>query len=87
MSANPIEILLVEQIDAAPEPLRSYICELERPCDPAKTVRELVYARQEKKALGNAISELKDAIRKHRAEVGELCRKEDRELYRILDEG
>jgi hypothetical protein len=43
--------------------------------------------RQEKKALGNAISELKDAIRKHRAEVGELCRKEDRELYRILDEG
>ena len=73
MSAKPIEILLVEQIEAAPEPLRSYISELERPCDLAKIVRELVYARQEKEALGNAISELKDAIRKHRAEVDDLA--------------
>ena len=73
MSAKPIEILLVEQIEAAPEPLRSYICELERPCDLAQTVRELVYARQEKEALGNAISELKDAIRNYRAEVDDLA--------------
>ena len=73
MSAKPIEILLVEQIEAAPEPLRSYICELERPFDLAKIVRELVYARQEKEALGNAISELKDAIRNYRAEVDDLA--------------
>ena len=49
---SSIETVLVEQVSAAPEPLRSYIQALERQADPASNLRELVYAREERKMLG-----------------------------------
>ena len=61
-----IETTLDEQVRAAPEPLRSYIQELERQADPARNLRELVCGREERKMLGLAIVELEQAIRKHR---------------------
>jgi len=39
------ETVLDEQVGAAPEPLRSYIQELERQADPASNLRELVCGR------------------------------------------
>ena len=65
-----IQILLDEQVRSAPGPLRSYIRELERQTDVASIVRELVYSREEKKALGIVISELKGTIRRYRDEHG-----------------
>ena len=67
---SAIQILLDEQVRSAPEPLRSYIRELERQTDVASIVRELVYSREEKKALGIVISELKGTIRGYRDEHG-----------------
>ena len=67
---SSIQILLDEQVRSAPEPLRSYIRELERQTDVASIVRELVYSREEKKALGIVISELKGTIRRYRDEHG-----------------
>lgn len=61
-----IEILLDEQVRSAPEPLRSYIRELKSQTDVANIVRELVYSREEKKALVMLISELKETLRQYR---------------------
>ena len=43
--------LLGEQVNAAPEPLRSYVYELEARADPPGTVRELFVARETVAAL------------------------------------
>ena len=51
------EALLDEQVCAAPEPLRSYIQELERQVDPVRNLRELVCGREERTILGLAIVE------------------------------
>jgi hypothetical protein len=81
-----IETTLDEQVSAAPEPLRSYIQELERQADPAGNLRELVYGREERKMLGLAILELEQAIRKHHdAQGGDRCEPNDLELYEVVD--
>ena len=80
-----IETTLDEQISVAPEPLRSYIQELERQADPAGNLRELVYGREERKMLGLAILELEQAIRKHHDAQGDRCEPNDLELYEVAD--
>jgi hypothetical protein len=85
---NPtdLESLLDRQIREAPEPLRSFVRELQGPIDLAATIRELVFAREYKNALGAAVSELKSAIRKHRdMQDSKLHRNDDIELYGLLD--
>ncbi len=80
------EALLDEQVCAAPEPLRSYIQELERQADPARNLRELVCGREERKMLGLAIVELEQAIRKHRdTQSPDERRIIDVELYKVVD--
>lgn len=64
--SSDIELRLAEQIRAAPELLQSYIGELERQHDAAVVLRQLVYAREETRALSLALVELKEAIRKQR---------------------
>ena len=79
------EALLDEQVCAAPEPLRSYIQELERQADPASSLRELVCGREERKMLGLAIVELEQAIRKHRdTQSPDERRITDIELYKVV---
>ena len=79
------ETVLDEQVGAAPEPLRSYIQELERQADPAGSLRELVYGREERKMLGLAIVELEQAIRKHRdTQSPDERRITDMELYKVV---
>jgi hypothetical protein len=81
-----IETLLAEQVGAAPEPLRSYIQELERQADPASNLRELVCGREERKMLGLAIVELELAIRKHRdTQSPDERRIIDIDLYKVVD--
>jgi hypothetical protein len=87
-SAEPcsIETTLDEQVSAAPEPLRSYIQELERQADSASNLRELVCGREERRMLGLAILELEQAIRKHHdAQGGDPCGPHDLELYEVVD--
>jgi hypothetical protein len=87
-SATPlrIETILDEQVSAAPEPLRSYIQELERQADPASNLRELVCGREQRKMLGLTILELEQAIRKHRdTQSPDQCRTTDLELYELVD--
>ena len=80
------EALLDEQVCAAPEPLRSYIQELERQADPARNLRELVCGREERKMLGLAIVELEQAIRKHRdTQSPDERRIIDVQLYKVVD--
>ena len=80
------EALLDEQVCAAPEPLRSYIQELERQADPARNLRELVCGREERKLLGLAIVELEEAIRKHRdTQSPDERRIIDVQLYKVVD--
>jgi hypothetical protein len=80
------EALLDEQVCAAPEPLRSYIQELERQADPARNLREVVCGREERKMLGLAIVELEQAIRKHRgSQSSDERRIIDLELYKVVD--
>jgi hypothetical protein len=80
------EALLDEQVCAAPEPLRSYIQELERQADPARNLRELVCGREERKMLGLAIVELEQAICTHRdAQSPDERRIIDVELYKVVD--
>ena len=69
-STTSIETTLDEQVSAAPEPLRSYIQELEGQADPVSNLRELLHGREERKMLGLAILELEQAIRKHRDAQG-----------------
>jgi len=81
-----IETTLDEQVRAAPEPLRSYIQELERQADPASNLRELVCGREERRMLGLAILELEQAIRKHHdTQGGDPCGPHDLELYEVVD--
>jgi len=80
------EALLDEQVCAAPEPLRSYIQELERQADPARNLRELVCGREERKMLGLAIVELEQAICTHRdTQSPDEHRIIDVELYKVVD--
>ena len=80
------EALLDEQVCAAPEPLRSYIQELERQADPARNLRELVCGREERKMLGLAIVELEQAICTHRnTQSPDERRIIDVELYKVVD--
>ena len=80
------EALLDEQVCAAPEPLRSYIQELERQADPARNLRELVCGREERKMLGLALVELEQAIRKHRdTQSPDERRIIDVQLYKVVD--
>ena len=77
------EALLDEQVCAAPEPLRSYIQELERQ---ARNLREVVCGREERKMLGLAIVELEQAICTHRnAQSPDERRIIDVELYKVVD--
>jgi hypothetical protein len=80
-----IETTLDEQVSAAPEPLRSYIEELERQADSASSLRELVCGREERRMLGLAILELEQAIRKHHDAQGGACGRHDLELYEVVD--
>jgi len=81
-----IETTLDEQVGAAPEPLRSYIKELQWQADPASNLRELVCGREERRMLGLAILALEQAIRKHRdAQGGDQCGPNDLELYEVVD--
>ena len=78
--------MLEEQVSAAPEPLRSYIQELERQADPASNLRELVCGREQRNMLGLTILELEQAIRKHRdTQSCDQCRTTDLELYELVD--
>ena len=80
------DTLLDEQVCAAPEPLRSYIQELERQADPARNLREVVCGREERKMLGLAIVELEQAICTHRnAQSPDERRIIDVELYKVVD--
>ena len=80
------EALLDEQFCAAPEPLRSYIQELERQADPARNLRELVCGREERKMLGLALVDLEQAIRKHRdTQSADERRIIDVQLYKVVD--
>ena len=80
------DALLDEQVCAAPEPLRSYIQELERQADPARNLRELVCGREERQMLGLAIVELEQAIRKHRdTQSPDERRIIDAQLYKVVD--
>ena len=84
--SRSIETALDEQVRAAPEPLRSYIEELERQADPGRSLRELVCGREERKMLGLAILELEQAIRKHHDAHGrDRCGHHDLELYEVVD--
>ena len=77
------EALLDEQVCAAPEPLRSYIQELERQ---PRNLREVVCGREERKMLGLAIVELEQAICTHRnAQSPDERRIIDVELYKVVD--
>ena len=81
------EALLDEQVCAAPEPLRSYIQELQRQGGiRLRNLRELVCGREERKMLGLAIVELEQAIRKHRdTQSADERRIVDIELYKLVD--
>ena len=84
--SRSIETTLNEQVRAAPEPLRSYIEELERQADPGSSLRELVCGREERKMLGLAILELEQAIRRHHDAQGrDRCGHHDLELYDVVD--
>jgi hypothetical protein len=56
-----LEAKLARQVRDAPEPLRSYIRELERQSDSALQVRALVYLKVERDALARMVRELRDS--------------------------
>jgi hypothetical protein len=64
-TVSPRHPLLSEQINGAPEPLRTYVHELETHVDPTGTVQEVVARRENQRALEVLLEE-------SRAEVARL---------------